>query len=78
MIVSVRYESNNSRLSVYEKVDWMVCQPDLKHLPQRILLRLGDKKSVTVSAVIPVHTSVKQEEIKTVSLLTKLSCSLVT
>ena len=78
MIVSVRYESNNSRLSVYEKVDWMVCQSDLKHLPQRILLRLGDKKSVIVSAVIPVHTSVKQGEIKTVSLLTKLSCSLVT
>ena len=33
-------------------------------------LRLSDKKSAIVSAGIPAHTSVKQEEIKTVSLVT--------
>ena len=33
-------------------------------------LRLSDNKSVIVSAGIPAHTSVKQEEIKTVSLVT--------
>ena len=40
-------------------------------------LRLSDKESITVTTVISVHTSEKQEEIKTVSVLSRLSCSLV-
>ena len=38
MIVLVRYESN--RLRVYEKVNWMVYQSDLKRLSQRVLLAI--------------------------------------
>ena len=40
-------------------------------------LRLSDKESITITTVISVHTSEKQEEIKTVSVLSRLSCSLV-
>ena len=40
MIVSVGYGSNNKSLRVYEKVDWLVCHSDLKHLPQRVLLAI--------------------------------------
>ena len=40
-------------------------------------LSLRDKESAVVSTVISVHTSEKQEEIKTVSVLSRLSCSLV-
>ena len=39
-------------------------------------LRLSDKESVTVSPVIPVYGSRKKTEIKTVSVITILSCSL--
>ena len=38
VIVLVRYESN--RLRVYEKVNWMVYQSDLKRLSQRVLLAI--------------------------------------
>ena len=38
VIVLVGYGSNNNRLRVYEKVDWLLCHSDLKHLSQRVLL----------------------------------------
>ena len=40
MNVFVGYGSNNNRLRVYEKVDWLVYHSDLKHLPQRVLLAI--------------------------------------
>ena len=40
-------------------------------------LSLSDKETITVSTVISVHTLEKQEEIKTVSVLTRLPCSLL-
>ena len=40
-------------------------------------LNLSDKETITVSTVISVHTLEKQEEIKTVSVLTRLPCSLL-
>ena len=36
VIVFVGYGSNNNRLRVYEKVDWLFCHSNLKHLPQRV------------------------------------------
>ena len=39
-------------------------------------LSLSDKETITVSTVISVHTLEKQEEIKTVSVLTRLPCAL--
>ena len=61
LIASVAHESNSSRLSVYEKVDYL----------QSInFLKLSNKVSVIVSAGISVDTSVKNEDIKTVSVLT--------
>ena len=83
VIVLVGYGSNNNRLRVYERVDWLFFHSDLKHLPQRVLLAihhflsLSDRESAIVSTVISVHTSEKQEEIKTVSFLTRLPHSLV-
>ena len=40
-------------------------------------LNLSNKELEVVSAVIPVHTSDKQEEIKSLSVLTRLLCSVV-
>ena len=40
-------------------------------------LSLSDKETITVSTVISVHTLEKQEEIKTVSVLTRLPCALL-
>ena len=40
-------------------------------------LSLSDKETIIVSIVISVHTLEKQQEIKTVSILTRLPCSLL-
>ena len=40
MIILIGYGSNNNRLRIYEKMDWMVSHSDLMHLPQRILLSI--------------------------------------
>ena len=40
-------------------------------------LNLSNKELEVISAVIPVHTSDKQEEIKSLSVLTRLLCSVV-
>ena len=40
VIILVGYGSNNNRLRVYEKVHWLLCHSDLKHLPQRVLLAM--------------------------------------
>ena len=59
----------------------MVFHSDCKHLYQlptyTDFLSLSDKESVIVSAVIPVYTLRKKTEIKVVSVLAKLPCSLV-
>ena len=64
-------------------MDWMDCHSDCKHLHQRLLsqntnfLSLNDKESMTVRPVITICTLKKKGEIKTVSILTRLSISLV-
>ena len=79
VIVLVGYGSNNNRLKIYEKVYWMVCHSDFKHLPQGALLAIHQfsESAVTVTAVVPVHTSEKQKEIKTVLVLARLPHSVV-
>ena len=47
------------------------------YLQQTNFLSLSNNESVTVSAVIHVHTSDNQEEIKTVSVLTKIVSAMV-
>ena len=37
VMVLVEYGSNDNRLRVREKVDWIVCHFDCKHLHQRLL-----------------------------------------
>ena len=37
MIVIIGYGSNDNRLMVWGKVDWMVLHSDCKHLYQRLL-----------------------------------------
>ena len=49
----------------------------LPHLQYTNFLRLSNKESVIVSLVITVHTLKKKGEIKTVSVLTRLTNSLV-
>ena len=40
MFKLVGYGGSNNRLRVYEKVDWMVCHSDFKHLPKGALLSI--------------------------------------
>ena len=40
MFALVGYGGNNNRFRVYEKVDWMVCHSDFKHLPKGALLSI--------------------------------------
>ena len=68
MVVLVEYGNNDNRLRVIKKVDWMV---GLAHLQNTNFLRL------ILSPVITVHTLRNNGEIKTVSLLTRRSSSLV-
>ena len=49
----------------------------LPHLQYTNFLSLSNKESVIVSLVITVHTLKKKGEIKTVSVLTRLTNSLV-
>ena len=37
VMILVKYRSNNYRLTVWEKVDWMVCHSNWKHIDQRKL-----------------------------------------
>ena len=79
VIVLVGYGSNSNRLKIYEKVYWMVSHSDFKHLLQGALLAIHQfsEPAVTVTAVVPVHTSEKQKEIKTVLVLARLPHSVV-
>ena len=47
------------------------------YLQYTFFFSLGDKESVVVNPVITVHTLRKKGEIKTVTILTRLSSSLV-
>ena len=65
----VGYGSNDNRLRVWEKLDYIVCHSDSNHSHQRLLsaitifLGLSDKESVVVSPVITVHNLRKKGEI---------------
>ena len=69
-MVLVGYGSNDNRLRVWEKVDWMVYHSDCRYLHQGLLPPthdvISDKGSVIVSLVI-----------KTVSILTRVPSSLI-
>lgn len=74
-MVLVMYESNVDGQRAWEKMECMVFHSDYKHLSQMLLLAvyittlgLGDKESVIVNSVIPVHASGRQGEIKIVCL----------
>ena len=77
-MVLTGYGINDNRLRAWEKLDWMVFHSDWKHLHHLLqytnFLDLSDKESVTV---IPLYTLRKKGETKTVSVLTRLLCSLV-
>ena len=83
-IVLVVYGSGNNRLRVHERewIGWfailILCIfPREYYLQQTNFLSLSNNESVIVSAVIHVHTSDNQEEIKTVSVLTKIVSAMV-
>ena len=79
----VEYGSNENRLGVWEKVvGWffiLIASIFVRdnYLQYTNFLSLSDKGSVIVIPVIPVYTLRKKIEIKTVSVLTTLPCSLV-
>ena len=82
-MVFIGYGTNDNRLRVRKKVEWLACHSDLKHLHRRLvpvmvnfLSLSNDKDFVIVSDVIPIHPSGKQEWIKTMSVLTRLPHSL--
>ena len=74
-------KNNGNKWREWQRVDWMVCQSDLKYLPQTLLLAnflsLSNKESVIVSDVISFHASGKQGEIKAVPVLVRFPCLLV-
>lgn len=77
-MVLVGYGSNGDGYRPWERVEWMVCDLNYKHLPQRLLLairnndfRHNDKKSVIVSAAVLAHPSRNQGENRAASVLTR-------
>ena len=81
VMVLVGYGSNNNRLRVCERVEWfaiLIASIFTRgYYLQRInLLSMSEKKSVIVSAIVPVYALGKQGDIKTVSVKTRLTCSL--
>ena len=82
LIVLIGYGSNGSRYSERERLEWIVyCSITNINLQRQLLavyqfwaiLSLGKKESVIVSAVILAHASGKQEKIKAVLVLKRLS-----
>ena len=72
----VGYGSNDKRLRVWEKVDWMDANIFIRdyYLQYTNFMSLSDKESMIVNPVITAHTSRKKEEIK---ILTRLHSSFV-
>ena len=82
LIVLIGYGSNGNRYSERERLEWIVyCSITNINLQRQLLavyqfwaiLSLGKKESVIVSAVILAHASGKQEKIKAVLVLKRLS-----
>ena len=57
LMVLVGFGSNDNRLRVWERVEWMVCHSYSKHLHQRPLSAICQysEESVIVIVAIPVH-----------------------
>ena len=72
-MVLVRYGSDDNRLKVWEKVDWMIAIRIASifirdfYLQYTKILILSDKEPVIVSPVVTVHTLRKKWEVKIVS-----------
>ena len=74
VMVLVEYGSNNNRLRVWGKLDWIICYSDCNHLHQRSssfslpvitnFINLREKESVVVSPVITVILWWKRERLK--------------